>query len=109
MSDDQMGFDLDFSHAERDIARCAEIARALAWKHGPHGITMEDVREEAVKRGVLTGEEQGRRLSWLGQVPKAARLVSTGFRRYSASRNPNVVFVLPEHLDEAKQLLGRAS
>ena len=102
MSGDQMGFDLDFSHAERDIARCAEIARALAWKHGEAGITMEDVREEAVKRGVLTGEEQGRRLSWLSQVPRAARLVSTGKRRYTASKNPNVVWVLPAYLNDAK-------
>jgi hypothetical protein len=97
---EQFPIEFDYPTSERDIERCVEIARALAWKHGKAGITMEDVREEAVKRGVLTGQEQGRRLSFLGVVPKRAKLVSTGQRRYTASKNPNVIWCLPEYLNQ---------
>lgn len=90
-------FDSDIA---RDLERCAVIARELAWKAGAAGITMEDVRLLAVERGVLTGHEVGRRLSFLGQVPKAAHLVSTGKRRYTASRNPNVIWVRAEYASE---------
>lgn len=94
-------FALDFHDAERDIARCAAIARELAWKEGAKGITMHDVREAAVTAGVITGKEQGRRLSFLGRVPAAAKLVATGERRYSPTRNPNMVFVLPEFAERS--------
>jgi hypothetical protein len=100
---EQFGFSFDAPDAGRDIERCAAIARELAEKAGRAGLTMEDVRVVAVARGVLTGQETGRRLSWLGQVPKAAGLVSTGRRRYSKSRNPNVLFVLPEYASAAER------
>lgn len=66
----------------RDIERLVPIARELAER--PGGVTVGDLRLEAVARGVLTGAEQGRKLSYLGAVMKAAGLVATGMRRRSS-------------------------
>ncbi|NUO62449.1 MAG: hypothetical protein HOQ11_10185 [Gemmatimonadaceae bacterium] len=78
----QMDFDFA-ADAKRDIERLAPIARALAEDAGRRGITVADVRHEAERRGILTGEERGRRLSFLGSVMKAAGLVPTGEWRRS--------------------------
>lgn len=62
----------------RQIERLAPLARELAERAHPSPITVADVRIAAENRGWLTGEERGRRLSWLGAVMKAAGLVATG-------------------------------
>jgi hypothetical protein len=71
-----------------------------------HGVTASDIRIAGVNRGLLTGEERGRTLSWLSKVPAAAGLVTTGNYRRSdvpkAHGNLNAVWVLPEFQQEAK-------
>lgn len=67
---------------ERAIERMAAIARELGEKAGERGVTVSDVRITAENRGLLTGEERGRRLSYLGTVMKRAGLEPTEeFRR----------------------------
>lgn len=68
---------------QRDLARLVPLARELAQKAGREGVTVENVRRAAVSRGLLTGEEQGRRLSFLGSLMKRAGLVKTGEYRRS--------------------------
>lgn len=84
----------------RDIERLVPIARELAERARGHGVTIADVRLTAVNRGILTGEEQGRRLSFLGVVMKKAGLVATNeYRRSHIGRshgNPHRVFVTPD-------------
>jgi hypothetical protein len=64
----------------RDIERLVPLALELAAK--AECITVSNLRIAAVQRGLLTGEEEGRRLSFLGAVMKAAGLEQTGnFRR----------------------------
>ena len=72
-----------FAHRERDIERLAPIARELADRAGEHGIIFADVRIVAVQRGYLTGEEQGRKLSFGAAVMRAAGLVPTAEHRRS--------------------------
>jgi hypothetical protein len=67
-----------------DIAALVPLARELAHRAGPDGITVSDLRLYAVQRGLLTGTETGRRLSYLGAVLKAAGLIPTGGYRRSA-------------------------
>jgi hypothetical protein len=85
---------------ERQLERLIPIAKELAQKAGCHGVTISDVRICAVNRGVLTGEEAGKRLSYLGSVMEAAALVPTdGFRRSSIPKshaNLHRVFVAQE-------------
>jgi hypothetical protein len=84
-----------------EIAALAPIARELAVKAGPLGIIAADVRLAGVQRGILTGTETGRELSYLPAVMRAAGLVSTGQYRKSqipkAHANPNLVHVAPEY------------
>jgi len=84
---------------DRDIERLVPVAIELATKAGRHGVTIADLRITAVNRGLLTGEERGRRLSFLGVVMKKAGLRSTNeFRRSSIEKshgNPHIVWVLP--------------
>lgn len=91
---------------EKLVTALAAIARELAEKAGPYnpatgmgGIIMADVRHIAVARKKLTGQEQGRRLSFLGNVGRAAGLVATGaFRRSTVDRsngNLHAVWTLP--------------
>ena len=77
-----------------EIARLVPIALQLARAAGPSGITADDVRITAENRGLLTGHEPGRSLSYLSAVPIAARLAKTNRRRLSRSRNDQVVWVL---------------
>jgi hypothetical protein len=73
---------------ERQIERMAAIARELGEKAGDRGLTISDVRITAENRGVLTGEERGRRLSYLGTVMKRAGLEPTEeFRRSDVPRS----------------------
>ncbi len=81
-----------------EIAALVPLARELAAK-APSGITVSNLRLAAVQRGLLTGEERGRRLSYLGAVLSAAGLEPTGeWRRSSIMKshgNPHRVFRLP--------------
>jgi hypothetical protein len=82
-----------------DIAALVPLARELAHRAGPDGITVSDLRLYAVQRGLLTGEERGRQLSYLGKVMSAAGLMRTGGYRRSAIRkahgNLGAVWRLP--------------
>ncbi len=84
----------------RDIERLVPIARELAAKAGASGVTVSDLRIVAVQRSVLTGEETGRQLSYLGKVMEAAGLERTGrYRRSDVLRshgNLAVVWRAPE-------------
>ena len=93
-------FDINFTTHELD--RLVPLARELAEKAGRDGITVENVRRAAVDRGLLTGFEQGRKLSYLGGLLKRAGLVSTGqYRRSGIGRshgNLHRVYVDRRHL-----------
>lgn len=81
------------------IDRLARIAKALAYDAGLTGITVSDIRLEAFRKGLLTGYEQGRQLSYMGSVPAVAGLVKTGATRRSSlavtHRIRQVVWVHP--------------
>lgn len=68
------------------IATLVPVARELAGAAGFEGVTVSHLREVAIDRGILTGAEQGRTLSFLGAVMKAAGLLNTGRRRRSHLR-----------------------
>lgn len=71
----------------RNIARLVPLAQELAAKAGAHGITVSDLRIVAVQRGILTGQETGRSLSYLGAVMQQAGLeATTEFRRSTVVR-----------------------
>jgi hypothetical protein len=77
-----------------EIQRLVPLAQALARKAGPDGITVGSIRLAA---GIEKG--QGRALSWLCGVPRAAGLVNTGRRRMcpqEATRNDQAIYVSPE-------------
>jgi hypothetical protein len=81
----------------RDIAELVPLARELATR-SPTGVTISDVRLYAQQRGLLTGTETGRRLSYLGAVMQQAGLQATGeWRRSSIVKshgNVHRVYVL---------------
>lgn len=89
-------------HAD-GIQRLAPLARELADAAGPDGITVSDLRVAAVARRLLTGQERGRELSWLGAVMTRAGLVRTDdYRRSDVERshgNLHRVFVAQEYGD----------
>jgi hypothetical protein len=97
---DQLSIDCAVDRS-RDIERLVPIARELAEKARGHGVTIADVRIAAVNRGILTGDESGRRLSFLGVVMRKAGLTATNeYRRSHITKshgNPHRVFVLPEY------------
>lgn len=70
------------------------------------GITAADVRRLGEQRGIFSGHETGRQLSWLGPAMKTFGLVATRFVRRSEHRtnrshgNRHTVYV---HPDYAKQ------
>lgn len=81
-TDDQLDLRFDRPDVARRIELLVPLARELAMKAGPHGVTVADVRVTAIQRGLLTGAERGRALSWLSAVMKrAALLPSTEYRR----------------------------
>lgn len=95
-------FSIDFApDTERMIARLVPIAQELARAAAGNGITVANVRIAAVNQGILTGQETGRRLSFLGVVMKKAGLVPTPeYRRSHIDKshgNLHRVFVSPEH------------
>ena len=74
----QLGFDALERTAVADdhralIARLVPFAVELAHAHA-EGITVADLRDAGVRAGILAGHAQGRALSFLGAVMKAARL-----------------------------------
>lgn len=80
----QTELELTYTPAERkrDIERLIPLAKELAERAGDHGITVSNLRFAAVQKQLLTGEETGRRLSFLGAVMRKAGLVKTeSFRR----------------------------
>jgi hypothetical protein len=80
----EIGREARDAHAAKRKAKVAALvplARELARETG-EGITVSDLRRYALERGLLTGTEKGRELSYLGVVMKAAGLISDGsFRR----------------------------
>lgn len=63
---------------EADIQRLVPLARELAATARPHGIMVSDLRVIGTQRGLLTGRETGRQLSYLGKVMERAGLAPTG-------------------------------
>ena len=98
----------DATHLRREqIARLVPVARQLAYRAGEDGITVANLRLEAVRRGILTGGETGRYLSYLGAVMKKAELTPTGYRRSHIPQshgNLHRVFVLGR---EQRKRVGR--
>lgn len=96
----ELGWAERYTPRERaaDIARLVPLARELATKAGASGITVSNLRLAAVARGLLTGQETGRRLSFLGAVMRKAGLRNTGeWRRSDVQRshgNLNAIWVL---------------
>ena len=70
------------------------------------GITVADVRKLGEDRGILTGQETGRQLSWLGPAMKSFGLVATTYVRRSQHRvershgNRHTVYVHPDFADQ---------
>jgi hypothetical protein len=81
--------------------RLVPLAIEMAYAAGIEGITVSDLRLEAERRGLITGEESRTRGSYLWRVMPMARLAKTDrFRRSDvprAHRNVNVVHVAPEY------------
>jgi hypothetical protein len=74
-------------HSHR-ITLLVPLAKEIARKSGSHGCTVGDLRLAAVQRGLLSGHEKGRELSYLGAVMRAAGLVGTEhFRRSVIERS----------------------
>lgn len=77
------GLDRAAEHRTEIIRRLVEIAQGLARVHRADGVTIADVRAEAVRQYILTGKAKGRELAFLGAVMKRAGLVNTGEYRRS--------------------------
>lgn len=92
---------------KRDRERLIAIAQEIAAKAHPHPVTVENLRTAAVNRHVLTGEEKGRTLSYLGGVMQAAGLVRNGrFRRSELPRahgNLQAEWQLATAVDEGRK------
>lgn len=90
---------------EAMILRLAPLALYLARQADPQGVTVSNLRLAAVARGLLTGTERGRALSYLGAVMKRAGLVPLeGYQRSAIVRshgNLNREWGLPEHREGA--------
>lgn len=83
----QLGFQSLEESAARDahqalIAKLVPIAQGLA-RVRPAGLTVADVRIEAVRHGILPATAKGRELAFLGVVMRKAGLISTGEHRRS--------------------------
>lgn len=84
----------------RDVERLVGLAVELALREGDEGITVSDLREEAERIGILTGEESAERMKQLnlGAVLKRAGVLrATDRLRRSKVRkahgNRNVVWI----------------
>ena len=93
------------AHRREAIARLIPLARELAVKAGRDGITVADLRLYAVQRGILTGTETGRQLSYLGAVLTLAGLAKTSQWRRShipqSHGNAQRVFVAAAYAEVA--------
>lgn len=91
---------------ERDIERLIPLARQLAAAAGTNGITVANLRIAAVNASILTGQESGKRLSYLGVVMKKAGLVPIAeYRRSHIDRshgNLHRVFVASEYSNDRR-------
>jgi hypothetical protein len=101
---------LGLSEAEKARARKAargpvvraltELAKELAAKAGAAGVTVADLRLTGVQRGLLPQSGDGRELSYLGAVLRAAGLVATSYTRRSvigvSHGNAHRIYVAPE-------------
>lgn len=74
--------DEPYGRNEGLIQRLVPLAQELS-ENNAEGVTVSDLRLEALKRGLLTGEETGEELSALGQVMKRAGLVHFNTTRRS--------------------------
>jgi len=86
----QLGLDLgsDRSYADALIRALVPIARALATRASDRKITVANLRHAAEQRGLLTGAERGRRLSFIHSVfPKAGFLRTDDYRRSDLPRS----------------------
>lgn len=85
----------------RDLERLAGLAVEIALREGPDGVTVSDVREEAERIGILTGEETGERMKRLKLhtvCRRAGLLLTDRLRRSKVPRahsNRNAVYVHP--------------
>lgn len=91
--------------AAGELDDAARIARALAERAGPTGITVGDVRERLEALGAIAPATAPLALSWLSSVPRRAGLVATPYTRphplASTHGRPVRVYVLPAHLSPA--------
>lgn len=75
------GLDRAAEHKTEIIGRLVAIAQGLS-RVQPAGVTIADVRGEAVRQCILKPEAKGREYAFLGAIMKRAGLVSTEeFRR----------------------------
>lgn len=72
-----------YGRTETIIKRLLPLAQELAEDAGADGVTVSDLRLEARRRGLLTGEETPSELSCLGQIMKRASLVHFNTTRRS--------------------------
>ena len=79
-----------------EIDRLVPLARELLHAAKQHGVTVAHLRAQAVRRGLLTGGESGRTLSYLSQVFRRAGARPTERVERTKSRNRNVTWVLTE-------------
>lgn len=94
------GFETDKEFSDRLVPRLIPIAQRIGAAAIDRRVTVADLRHAAVKEGVLTGEEEGKRLSFLHKVfPRAGFEKTDQYRRSDipkAHYNLNVVWYLPE-------------
>lgn len=75
------GLDRAAENKTEIIGRLVAIAQGLS-RVRPEGVTVADVRIEAVRQCILKGQAKGREFAFLGAIMKRAGLVSTeDFRR----------------------------
>lgn len=101
----EFGYETDKEFAARLVPRLIPIARELAHTAVDRRVTAADLRHAAEQRGVLTGAESGKRLSFIHEVfPDAGFEKTADFRRSDiprSHRNLNRVWYLPERENHA--------
>lgn len=92
------------SEHEEEIRKLIPIAQRLAAELGPEGVTVADVRAEAVKLGLIPPLGEGRSLSYLGALCRRAGLVATNRTRRShvegSHQNRHVCWTLPAYANQ---------
>lgn len=98
----QLGFSFETNEefSARLMPRLIPVAKRVGELAVDRRATVADLRHAAVKDGVLTGEEEGKRLSFLHEVFPKAGFEKTGQYRRSdipkSNSNLHVVWYLPE-------------